>query len=380
MSWTLSCYVARRFLFTFLATFSAVFVLVVLVDMVELLRKSADSNVGFDTVILLAFMHAPAVTITAAPFTVLLAAMAAFARMARESELVVTRAAGVSVWRLTAPAVISAIFLGAVSFAVYNPVASAMSARFDSLEAKHFGHSTSRLMVSSEGLWLRQGSGEGQTVIHARSASGTVERLWQVTVFQFDADDKLRSRLNARAAKLEQGYWRLNGVLEWQLADLAGPGAGDGNGELAPTASGIATERDEIRLPTDLTRDRIVESFSDPQTISFWDLPDFISVLIQSGFSADRHLLHWHSLLAAPVVFAAMVLIGAAFSMRHARFGGLGAMALGCVIAGFVYYVLYDVAKALGASGTVPVVLAAWAPPASAVLLSLGLLLHLEDG
>ena len=84
--------------------------------------------------------------------------------------------------------------------------------------------------------------------------------------------------------------------------------------------------------------------------------------------------------MSAPVVFMAMVLIGAAFSMRHARFGGLGIMALGCVISGFGFFFLSDIASALGASGAVPVLLAAWAPPLSAVLFALGLLLHLEDG
>lgn len=368
MSWTLSLYVARRFLATFFATFAAVFVLVVLVDLVELLRRSADHGVGFRDLLVMALLHAPAVTITAAPFTVLLAAMAAFARMARSSELVVTRAAGVSVWRLLTPAVIAAVLLGAASFAVYNPVASAMSARFEALENRHFERSSSRLMVSAEGLWLRQRNAEGQTVIHARGASATVERLWQVTVFRFDAADRLGARLDARAAMLEEGFWLLSGVREWRFE--AGSAATTATAELI----------DEVRLPTDLTRSRIVESFADPQTISFWQLPGFIEMLTRSGFSADRHKLHWQSLLSAPVVFAAMVLIGAAFSMRHARFGGLGAMALGCVITGFAFYVLSDVAKALGASGSVPVALAAWAPPASAVLLSLGLLLHLEDG
>ena len=75
-----------------------------------------------------------------------------------------------------------------------------------------------------------------------------------------------------------------------------------------------------------------------------------------------------------------MVLFGAAFSTRHARFGGLGVMALGCVLTGFAYFFLSDVAQALGASGAVPAALAAWGPPAAAVLLATGLLLHLEDG
>jgi lipopolysaccharide export system permease protein len=75
-----------------------------------------------------------------------------------------------------------------------------------------------------------------------------------------------------------------------------------------------------------------------------------------------------------------MVLVGAAFSMRHVRFGGLGLMALGCVMAGFGYFFLSDITNALGASGAVPVPIAAWAPPLSAMLFALGLLLHLEDG
>ncbi len=129
-----------------------------------------------------------------------------------------------------------------------------------------------------------------------------------------------------------------------------------------------------------LTTESIQESFAPPVTISFWKLPKFIPLLDASGFSSSRHRLHWHSLLATPVVFFAMVLIGAAFSMRHVRFGGLGYMALGCVLSGFGYFFLSDIAAALGASGAVPVLIAAWAPPASAVLLALGLLLHLEDG
>jgi lipopolysaccharide export system permease protein len=115
-------------------------------------------------------------------------------------------------------------------------------------------------------------------------------------------------------------------------------------------------------------------------TISFWKLPKFIALLESSGFSSSRHRVYWHRLLAIPVVFFAMVLIGAAFSMRHVRFGGLGYMALGCVLSGFGYFFLSDIAAALGASGAVPVLIAAWAPPLSAVLLALGLLLHLEDG
>jgi len=374
MSLTLSLYVARRFVGIAAGAFMAVFLLVVTVDLVELMRGSGDSQAGFADLVGMALLHAPAITITSAPFTVLLASMTCFAMLARSSELVVTRAAGVSVWRLLTPALLAAIGLGIFVVTVYNPLAAAFARKFEVLETRYFERSSSRLSVSADGLWLRQGGPDGQTVIRAQGASGTGERLWKVNIFQFDSEDRLYRRIDARSALLEQGAWRLTGVRRWDLLALEIDNAG---------SSAIATRPellDEMRIATDLTTESIQESFAAPVTISFWKLPKFIDLLETSGFSSSRHRLHWHRLLAIPVVFFAMVLIGAAFSMRHARFGGLGYMALGCVLSGFGYFFLSDIAAALGASGAVPVLIAAWVPPVSAVLLALGLLLHLEDG
>jgi lipopolysaccharide export system permease protein len=374
MTLTLGAYVARRFLMLAAASFLAVFALVTLVDLVELLGSNDKGQADFVDLLGLALLRAPSITITAAPFTVLLAAMSCFAWFARTSELVVTRAAGVSVWRLVAPALIVAVGMGAVSFAVYNPIAAALAERFDALESQIFGRSSSRLSVAGGGIWLRQGGEGGQTVIRASRASQEIDRLWRVSVFQFGPDDRFVRRIDARRAVLEPGYWQLNGARSWTLP----PG-----GELAADQAMAETQAESspvIRIPTNLTRAQIQESFAPPQTIAFWDLPGFIAVLEESGFSSSRHRLHWHTLLAAPAVYVAMVLVGAAFSMRHARSGGLGGMALGCVLTGFGYFFLSDVAGALGASGAVPVLLAAWGPPLAAVLLALGLLLHFEDG
>ncbi len=52
-------------------------------------------------------------------------------------------------------------------------------------------------------------------------------------------------------------------------------------------------------------------------------------------------------------------------------------MALGL---GFTLYFIRNFAQILGENGQIPVLLAAWGPPVAAVLLPLGLLLHLEDG
>jgi lipopolysaccharide export system permease protein len=84
--------------------------------------------------------------------------------------------------------------------------------------------------------------------------------------------------------------------------------------------------------------------------------------------------------LAQPLLMMAMVLIAAGFTMRPARFGGTGRMVLYAMLAGFAIFFLRNFAQALGETAQIPILVAAWSPPLAAILFSLGLLLHLEDG
>ncbi len=375
MMGTLARYVGRRYLETFGAAFAAVFLLIFLVDLVEQLRRSAGGGAGFREVFALAALHAPSLMLEVLPFLALLAAVACFARLARSSELVVTRAAGVSVWRLITPAVIVAALIGTAAFSFLNPVASGLLARFETLEARYIRDRTSLLSVSENGLWLRQSGAGGQSVIHALRTNADGTRLWDVTVFRFDAGDRLTGRLAAGRAVLEPGRWVLHDVARWNFGEAGGAAE---PGEAAPAPS--AEPLDRLALPTELTREQILESFASPATISYWSLPGFIEALEAAGFSAARHRMHWQSQTALPALLAAMVLIGAAFSMRHARFGGLGVMALGALGSGLAYFFLANLTQAFGASGMISAPLAAWIPPTAMAMLAVGLLLHLEDG
>ena len=65
----------------------------------------------------------------------------------------------------------------------------------------------------------------------------------------------------------------------------------------------------------------------------------------------QRHRLYLQSELAKPALFAAMVLIGAAFALRPTRFGQTGIMILLAVLAGFALYFLKDFANPSAAAG-----------------------------
>jgi lipopolysaccharide export system permease protein len=75
-----------------------------------------------------------------------------------------------------------------------------------------------------------------------------------------------------------------------------------------------------------------------------------------------------------------MALVSAGFSMRPTRRGGVARMLGSGVLAGFALFVVSKMAEEFGQSGALPVMLAAWVPAASGLMLAISLLLHVEDG
>ncbi len=364
ISTTLSVYIGRHFLLSFTLLFSLFLLLIVLIDAVELLRRAAARpDVTFGMVSEMAFLKLPFMAQKAFPFAVLFGGMAAFWRLTRSHELVITRAAGVSAWQFLFPVIALAFVLGVVQIAVVNPLASTTLTRYERLEATLLKGQRSFLALSSNGLWLRQSNNQGQSVVHADNVlqHGKNVELRGVVVFNYEGADRFRDRIDAEYARLEDGFWHMSKA--WVHTPEKMP----------------RFERD-YWLATDLTLAKIQDSFAPPETMSFWDLPGFIGTLEKAGFSALRHRLYWHSLLAAPLLMCAMVLIAAAFTLRHSRRGGTTFIVTSGVLTGFVLYFFSDIVFALGLSDSIPVTLAAWTPSGVATLLGLATLLHLEDG
>ena len=104
---TLSIYLAERFARAVIAAFLLVFVLIYAVDLVELMRRSGDSQRATGVLMaLLSFLRTPSFAEQALPFAVLFGSMIAFLNLSRKMELVVARAAGVSVWQILTPPII----------------------------------------------------------------------------------------------------------------------------------------------------------------------------------------------------------------------------------------------------------------------------------
>ncbi|GAB0112567.1 LPS export ABC transporter permease LptG [Acidisoma sp. C75] len=363
-----SFYISRVFVVSILAMLASLTGLVSLFDFIELLRRAASHpEVTFSMVMKMALLRLPWAMLEVLPFAVLLGGIWAFWRLARSSELVVARAAGLSAWQFLLGPILCAFGLGVFGIVAVSPVSAMLFARANTLEQTYLDAGGGPMALNGGQLWLRQGDESkekgGVAILHATGVMmrGKVLTTGPLTVFRIGPNDQMIDRIEAANARLYPGQWLLADARVLRPGQMPSP----------PTA---------ITLPTDLTVGRIQQSFAAPDALSFWQLPGFIRILEKSGFSAVAHRLRFQALLALPLLCATMALVAAGFSMQTSRRGGIARMIGGGVISGFALFMLSQVAQQFGQSGALPVALAAWAPAAAGLLLALSLLLHLEDG
>ena len=359
---TLGRYFAGRFVVSAVGVFASIFILLVLIDYIEMVRKtsglvSASALMVAET----SLFRVPQLLEKMMPFCILIGAMTCYLALSRRLELVVARAAGVSAWQFIAPALASALLLGTVATVGYNPMSANLRELSKRMEAELFGSASGGGLQDAAGFWINQVNSEGQAIINAARSEQQGVRLTGLTVFRFDTDFQFQERIEAREATLEDGHWLFKTVRRFSLD--------------APPV-----DQERFILHTSLTPAQVRNSFSMPETVSFWQLPGYIQSSESSGFATAGYRLQYHKLIAQPFLLAAMVMLAASVSLRFFRFGGVQKMVLSGVGAGFLLYVLSKVTEDLSKAELMNPIAAAWLPVCVGGLTGFLALLYQEDG
>jgi len=362
MTNTLGRYFAGRFVVAAIAVFASNFVLLVLVDYIEMVRKTSGLvSASAITIAETSLFRVPQLLEKMMPFCILIGAMTCYLALSRRLELVVARAAGVSAWQFIAPALASAIILGVLATVAYNPMSANLRELSKRMEAELFSSAPGGGVQDASGFWINQVNSEGQTIINALRSEQQGVRLTGLTLFRFDTEFQFKERIEARDASLEEGRWLFKSVRRFSL-------------------DGPPIDQDSWSLATTLTPAQVRNSFSTPETVSFWQLPGYIRSSESSGFATAGYRLQYHKLIAQPFLLAAMVMLAASVSLRFFRFGGVQKMVLSGVGAGFLLYVLSKVTEDLSKAELMHPIAAAWLPVVVGGLTGFLALLYQEDG
>ncbi|MBE6458670.1 MAG: LPS export ABC transporter permease LptG [Alphaproteobacteria bacterium] len=359
-------YLTRQILFNFFAVLFMVVSVVMLFEVVELLRRTSDRpEVGFVLVMKLALTKLPKTIEMVFPFVVMIAAMATFWKLSKSNEFVIMRAAGVSIWGFLLPVLVAVFVIGVANVTLINPISARMYDMYETLNYRMKTKNPNAVLFSDQGLWIREAIDDNNVmVLQAKSLRQEKEELLLrgVTIIEMDRRSQPRRRIEAFAGVLHEGQFELKDVHVFKAG--------------YPTES-----NNSMSYYTSLDSDRIKENFVEPEAISFWALPSIIDFYEHSGFSAQRHRLRYYSLLISPLLLCAMVLVAAVFALRpNNRRGGVMYLIVGGITTGFLVYFMTQLVYAFGINGFVPIFLAVSTPFLITTLISVSLLLHLEDG
>ncbi|MDO9588079.1 MAG: LPS export ABC transporter permease LptG [Brevundimonas sp.] len=338
--------------------------LIMLIDFVEISRGvGSDVDLSGARILGLMALKSPQVIIQLLPFVFLFGTLAAFVGLNRRSELIAMRAAGVSAWRFVLPAAGAALIFGVVTVTVLGPLAASADGLFQRERTRLSGAAAGA--VSDQAVWIREGDDARQIVIRAARQDRANARLLGVTFFIYTNDGEGRrtfsERIDADSATLAAGRWRLVDAVGAQIGQRAVPYA-------------------TLDLPSSLADEEAFERFARPQSTPFWSLPAQIGRVEAAGFSSTAYRLRLQQMAATPLMFAAMSILAAAFSLRLMRLGDLARMSVAAVVLGFGFFFVNQAAAAFGAAEVIPPWLAAWLPPLLTALAAFTLLFYTEDG
>lgn len=357
---TLFGYFLRRYLVIVVQFLLAVAVIAFLIDFAELARRIGGlPGFSMTTAMVITALRLPSLVELAMPFVILFSAMSVLMTLNRRYELVIARSAGVSAWQFLLPICFGSLLIGIATVTILNTLSAHALTQSQLLETDIRGGASRADALRLP--WLRQKTEEGATIIGAKSTAEQGLLLSDATFIRFDDNNDISERLDAREARLGDGAWILTDVTRF-----------DSNGKKStlPTAE----------VATGLKPEFVQEQFAMPETIPFFELGGKIDAARSFGLSANAFSMQFHSLLALPPLLVAMTLIAATVSMRFARLGQSALMILGGVLAGFLLYVVTVMVKALGSSGFVLPVVAAWTPVVIAAFFGVTFLLYKEDG
>ena len=271
------------------------------------------------------------------PLAVFMGTLVAYYTLTRSSEGIIISGAGLSPYQMARPFLIGAFLIGAFATTVINPYAVELGSKNITDE---------KLKLVDDAIWLRESSDNGCITMVAKNMKQDGDNLvfFNTIIYVQNAEFKLTNRIDSDKIILSDSG------LATESAKILEP-----NGQ---------TRTGAWHSDTRITPQTVLDRYLQPDQISFWKLPEFITKMSDIGISVRGHLVQFWTLLFLPLTMISMATLGVAFSQTRQRrnhsFGlkfGLG------ILTCFVLYFMLNIFSVLGANGTLPTLLAIIAPP-----------------
>ena len=358
---TLDIYVVRGVLFYFFLQLCALVLIFALFTVLEMADDIAARNIPWSVVGRFLWYLLPQLVYWMAPLALLLGVLVELALLSKRNELVAIMGAGISLYRIAVPVVVTGVALSGLLFWLDQTYLPYANQRREAIGNQIKGRPP-QTVLQAERRWV---FGDQPRIYHFAYFDPSENLLARLTIVDLDPQTfAIRRRLYARRATwdAQARTWVFSSGWERSFNP-------DHSVSFLPLANASFPELTET--PAYFQRE-IRESAQ----MNVRELSGYIGELRRSGLNVTRLLVQWHKKFSFPLIATIIVFLGFPFGQRMGNRGALGGLAAGIAL-GFTYWVLgTGFFESLGNLGLLPPILAAWG--ANLVFVFAGLYLMLQ--
>jgi lipopolysaccharide export system permease protein len=333
-------HVVVEFLRAFALTVVAFLAIYVLADFFDRFDSFLQHDASPSAIIRLFLYRMPLIVTQVTPVAVLAGGLVGLGLLARQNEFVAMRACGVSIWQVLLPLSLLAVVISVAVFAWNETVVPASARRWHQIWNEEIRGKQTYGVFTGREVWYHGGAG----FYDVNRVAPHREKLIGLTIYQLGSDFRPTRVIHAATASWNGEGWDFEGS---RTLEFGGEGA-----------------RELPGLPEGFTLPETLDDFSvvsvEPEEFSYGMLRDQIANLQSKGVDASESWVDLHLKIALPIASLVLMLVAVPLAARGTRVSSLpAAVGLGFVI-GFSYFIVLAFARALGQSGALPPLLAAW--------------------
>ncbi len=290
------------------------------------------------------FFYLPGFIIQIIPIACLFGVLFSLSSLSKGNELIAMRAGGINIYYVAIPLFLSGIII-CVSSIFFNefvvPKSESMKRKIKSVEILHQPEAESNKFRQDISM-----IGAGGQLYHIGAFDGTTNTLSDVLILEFGPDSRLKSRLDAKAAKFENGQWIFyDGYLR---------AFDDTDAEIS------AQPFDKMLLTLPEKPGDFLKEHKEPSELNMAELVAYVNQLKTNGSDCHKELVELYYKFASPFGCVILSILGVPWGWTMRKYSGVVTSFLICMAVGFVYLGGMQIGQHLGEAGVISPFLSVW--------------------
>lgn len=335
-------YLLREYFKIFSICLAAFLLAYLAIDFFEKVRKFAEHQAEISWVIRYFLLRLPRMIFEVTPLAALLSTLLTLGNLSRNSEFTALRSLGVGPAKILLPLLYFGIVTSLILLVLNLSVIPGGYKKAHRIREVQITKKPLQSDFVQDKVWTKFSP---TTLSNIQLVDTAKNVLYGISIYRLNDDFTLPEILEAKEMRYEEGRWVLYSGIRRRFFE-------DGSMEENPFDQLPFSLKKE---PKDFQRMQVKED-----RMRYRELSRYVKRLESEGYVHPRYAVNLQNKIAYPFTTLVVLFLGVPFALKDGRSGGL-ARGIGiCLVIGFLYWLTYASALAIGYGGGFHPILSAW--------------------